>query len=145
MEEFIAADFNNDGYITAFDAVQIINAAVNGILPTNPEFTSWEFISIEEYNNYILDLPPWPTSPVPPYDPFIEVENVNSSILFDVLDFYGIKNGDVDNSCTDCDGDGPEFNNGNDGILKSACKSNSTYAGYRNKRRAGSNPSYTCK
>ena len=97
--EWIAADINNNGTITAYDEFVLKQHLLNGTSSCGSgPCNSWDFIP---KNTYIsLTLTP-PSNAWLAYDPHYHYPQINSDEL--QTDFYGIKNGDVNNSCTDCD------------------------------------------
>ncbi len=98
--QHIAADVNQDGKITTGDQVEINKYLIYGTFCC----PSWKFIPKGTYL-YLQTIPPY--SSQPPYynwliyDPDYHFPNIDNDQL--QTDFYGIKNGDVNNSCTDCD------------------------------------------
>lgn len=84
--KLIAADVDNNQFLTASDIAQLENVIVNN-LPSFPNNTSWRFISAE-YNF------PDPTNPYA--EVFPEVVNINNLLGNLSFDFIGVKIGDVD-------------------------------------------------
>lgn len=97
LAQLMAGDFNASGAVTTFDIVNILQCR-NGTWMPPSGWSAWRFISIDDYDTY--NSPP------------INVPDLNllpSSIITPIiltnqymLDFYGIKRGDVDGSCTNC-------------------------------------------
>lgn len=99
LEEIIAADINEDGAASAIDALElqkILLFCQGEDIPFN-DWDSWRFIPIQTYST----LPVLGCTSYPPFDPFIDILNISTNYPFE--DFYGIKMGDIDRSCTnDC-------------------------------------------
>ena len=90
----IAADVNNNGSITTFDAV-ILNQYLssgfnNAFVPNSP---SWRFADAKQM------LPNLPNATVPPFNEIIQILNIISDSLNN--DFIGIKTGDIDGIMAD--------------------------------------------
>ncbi len=94
----IAADVDNDGLVTTGDVVLVQLGIVTG---TNSwTLPSWVYVPVVEYNNfpvYVNDVQ------VPGYSTTISLLNVGGNNLDN--DFFGIKAGDVDASCSACQGE----------------------------------------
>lgn len=97
LAQLMAGDFNASGAVTTFDIVNILQCR-NGTWAPPSGWSAWRFIPIDDYDTYnsppinIPDLNLLPSSIVTP------VILTNQYML----DFYGIKRGDVDGSCTNC-------------------------------------------
>ncbi|MCS7035126.1 MAG: T9SS type A sorting domain-containing protein [Saprospiraceae bacterium] len=97
LGQLIAGDFNASGTVTTFDIVNILQCRYGSWTPPSG-WSAWRFISEDDYDYY--NQPP------------INIPNLNSlpsSIVTPIilgnnptLDFYGIKRGDVDGSCSNC-------------------------------------------
>ncbi|MCS6928373.1 MAG: T9SS type A sorting domain-containing protein [Saprospiraceae bacterium] len=96
LAQLIAADFNGSGFVSTFDMVNMIQC-MNGTWNPPAGWSSWRFIPIPVYNAN---------------NPFsgVNLNSLPSSITTPLVtsnqmnhQFYGIKRGDVDGSCSDCD------------------------------------------
>lgn len=85
--QFIAADANNNGSVSAFDLVEL-RKLILGIYTDLPHNSSWRFVD----KNFVMQDPqhPWP------FNDFISIEQLKESIYNN--DFVGIKVGDVNNT-----------------------------------------------
>ncbi|MCF8247449.1 MAG: T9SS type A sorting domain-containing protein [Saprospiraceae bacterium] len=106
--QMIAGDMNLNGLVTAFDAV-IIQRVINGNMSDLPaSWRSWAFPPTAAYGTF--PAPSSSSSPVPVFNEFLQFNDLNSN--FTIQDFVGIKRGDVDGSCSQCnaafDGGGVE-------------------------------------
>lgn len=97
LAELIALDFNNSGTTYTSDLVGMQNCLL-GLFSPPTAWTAWFFVPIVAYNanNPPSGFPILPTLPTAITTPLV------ISPLF-AQDFYGIKRGDLDGSCTDCD------------------------------------------
>lgn len=89
----IAADVVPDGILTVSDVVAAIHL-VNQTLPSWPIFY-WRFVPTETYSGY--EIPGCHINP-PNYDEWLDLEPG----YYSHADFWGIKVGDVDGTCTEC-------------------------------------------
>jgi len=92
--QWFAGDMNGNGTLSTADLLEI--QAV--ILEEPVEWLSWQFIPASTYN--LTDTPDDFELSVPPYDPFIDIEDVDEDISD--LDFVGVKMGDLDANCSEC-------------------------------------------
>jgi len=97
LAELIAMDFTANGTASTYDLSQMESCLLGLFNPTT-SWTPWFFVPIAIYN---ANNPP---------NSFPSVPSVPSSITTPLLvsplfaqDFYGIKRGDLDGSCSDCD------------------------------------------
>lgn len=97
--KLIAVDATGSGTITTHDMVLMSNL-INGT-PINPlmfpDFRSWKFIPRKSY--FLL---PNPSDVYPIYDAYTTINDLQTNSIGNR--FLGIKAGDVNGSCTDCDG-----------------------------------------
>ncbi len=96
--QLIAADMNLSGTISTADyaIIQQVILGNNTGLPAN--WRSWAFPPTAVYGAF---APPTSNnSPVPVFNEFLQFNDLNSN--FTIQDFVGIKRGDVDGSCTQC-------------------------------------------
>ncbi len=92
--QLLAADINQNGMISSLDLVALQNAVL-----ANPiSWPSWTFVPVDQYNGMYPDLC---ENDVPAYDRYIDVADVTADVSD--LDFVGIKMGDVNATCTECD------------------------------------------
>jgi chondroitin AC lyase len=89
--EKIAADANNTGTITTFDAL-IIRSVALGNTTAFPNNTSWRFVR----ENHVFDT----STPLAIVPPFPESIQGNLNVINGSPDFFGIKIGDVNCSAT---------------------------------------------
>ena len=84
----IAADINNSGTITAFDMVEL-RKLILLIYTAFPENPSWKFIDAQ----YVFE------DPTNPFESIFPTEyNINGLSANEVIDFVGVKMGDLNNS-----------------------------------------------
>jgi hypothetical protein len=98
-QEALTADFTGDGYVSVIDKAQIIRCA-NG-LPILPEYfvqgwTPWRFAPFATHHPEAL-ISMTPLTSIPD---FIDV--LPSGPISPNNSFWGVKRGDLDNSCADC-------------------------------------------
>ena len=92
--QLLAGDINESGSISTLDLVALQDA----VLSTPVSWPSWTFIPTDQYNTLDPDLC---EVDVPEYDRFIDVIGVDDDVTD--LDFVGIKMGDANGTCTECD------------------------------------------
>jgi hypothetical protein len=96
LAQMIAADFNGSGFVSTFDMVNMIQC-LNGTWNPPAGWSSWRFIPIIVYNSNNpyggVNLNLLPSSIT---TPLVTSNQLNHQ-------FYGIKRGDIDGSCSDCD------------------------------------------
>ena len=95
--QYIAADANLNGTISTLDMVDI-QKIILGQPHTVP---SWRFVPTTTYG--LMSPPSGCQTSVPSFNPYIDLYDVNSNSLYN--DFIGVKMGDVNGSCTNCNGD----------------------------------------
>ncbi len=95
--QWFAGDMNGNDELSTLDLVEIQKA----ILEYPVDWSSWQFVPASIYNE--TEAPECYSEyhhDVPPYDPYIVVEDVDEDIPD--LDFVGIKMGDLNGTCTEC-------------------------------------------
>ncbi|MEP6645851.1 MAG: T9SS type A sorting domain-containing protein, partial [Saprospiraceae bacterium] len=92
--QLLAADVNQNGLVSTLDLVALQNA----VLENPVDWPSWTFVPVDQYTEMDPDLC---EHDVPSYDRFIDVTNVEDDVTD--LDFVGIKMGDVNATCTECE------------------------------------------
>ena len=100
--QLVAADLDSDGQTDTYDHV-LLGLVIQGNLdlPYSVGFRSWNFVPSIVYGQMADPIQP-PYHNVPPFDPYIiYLSNQNPN----QLDFIGIKVGDLNGSCEDCDSD----------------------------------------
>ena len=102
--QIIAGDMDQDGILSTVDIIYMRQLLLG--IPLSIDFNSWRFVPTEIYDDINSSLPVTPPcSPlniVPPFEGHRDVFNASEDVF--LQDFIGIKIGDVNGTCEDCDG-----------------------------------------
>lgn len=100
LQQVIAADFNASDTVTTYD-IALLRKCMIGTYQPPLGWKSWRFVPISDYNAN----PPTTYTLVPPVASSITTPKITSSLYFQ--DFYGIKRGDVNQTCASCESFAP--------------------------------------